>query len=133
MRYLTYVSLLFIQNTSDSNESGQDAEHPTIGHDHLDRFFVALHPLFQFTHTAALMALGVISAAQQIGVSPCPFAMTVAVAASAAFVTPVSSLVNTLVMAPGGYRFNDCVRVGLPLMLILLVITVLVVPWLLPW
>ena len=45
---------------------------------------------------------------------------------------PVSSPVNTLVMAPGGYRFNDCVRVGLPLMLILLVITVLVVPWLLP-
>ena len=84
------------------------------------------------TATAVLMAPVAIAAAQQIGVSPYPFAMTVAVAASAAFATPVSSPVNTLVMAPGGYRFNDYVRVGLPLMLVLLVITVLVVPWLLP-
>jgi di/tricarboxylate transporter len=66
------------------------------------------------TATAVLMAPIAIAAAQQIGVSPYPFAMTVAVAASAAFATPVSSPVNTLVLAPGGYRFNDFVRVGLP-------------------
>lgn len=84
------------------------------------------------TATAVLMAPVAIAAAQQIGVSPYPFAMTVAVAASAAFATPVSSPVNTLVMAPGGYRFNDFVRVGGPLILVMLVITLLVMPLLLP-
>jgi outer membrane protein TolC len=67
------------------------------------------------TATALLMAPIAIAAAQQVGVSPYPFAMTVVIAASAAFVTPVSSPVNTLVLAPGGYRCNDFVRVGLPL------------------
>ena len=66
------------------------------------------------------MAPIAIAAAQQVGVSPYPFAMTVVIAASAAFVTPVSSPVNTLVLAPGGYRFNDFVRVGLPLLLLVL-------------
>jgi di/tricarboxylate transporter len=84
------------------------------------------------TATAVLMAPVAIAAAQQIGVSPYPFAMTVAVAASAAFATPVSSPVNTLVLAPGGYRFNDFVRVGLPLILLVMAITLLVVPLLLP-
>jgi di/tricarboxylate transporter len=84
------------------------------------------------TATAVLMAPVAIAAAQQIGVSPYPFAMTVAVAASAAFATPVSSPVNTLVLAPGGYRFSDFVRVGLPLILVVMAITVLVVPLLLP-
>ncbi len=84
------------------------------------------------TATAVLMAPVAIAAAQKIGVSPYPFAMTVAVAASAAFATPVSSPVNTLVLAPGGYRFNDFVRVGLPLILVMMAITLLVVPLLLP-
>ncbi len=57
--------------------------------------------------------------------------MTVAVAASAAFATPVSSPVNTLVLVPGGYRFNDFVRVGLPLLLVM-ALTLLVVPLFLP-
>jgi di/tricarboxylate transporter len=58
--------------------------------------------------------------------------MTVAVAASAAFATPVSSPVNTLVLAPGGYRFIDFVRVGSPLILAMMAITLLVVPLLFP-
>lgn len=84
------------------------------------------------TATAVLMAPVALAAAQQLGVSPYPFAMTVAIAASAAFATPVSSPVNTLVMAPGDYRFGDFVRVGTPLILLLLIITVLVVPLLWP-
>ena len=84
------------------------------------------------TATAVLMAPIAITAAQEIGASPYPFAMTVAVAASAAFATPVSSPVNTLVLAPGGYRFNDFVRVGLPLLLLVMALTLLVVPLLLP-
>lgn len=84
------------------------------------------------TATALLMAPIAIAAAQQVGVSPYPFAMTVVIAASAAFVTPVSSPVNTLVLAPGGYRFNDFVRVGLPLLLLVMGLTLLLVPLLLP-
>ncbi len=84
------------------------------------------------TATAVLMAPVAIAAAHKIGVSPYPFAMTVAVAASAAFATPVSSPVNTLVLAPGGYRFNDFVRVGLPMILLMMAIDLLVVPLLLP-
>jgi di/tricarboxylate transporter len=58
--------------------------------------------------------------------------MTVAIAASAAFATPGSSPVNPLVMAPGDYRVGDFVRVGTPLILLMLFITVLVVPLLWP-
>lgn len=84
------------------------------------------------TATALLMAPIAIAAAQKVGASPYPFAMTVAVAASAAFATPVSSPVNTLVLAPGGYRFADFVRVGGPLLLLVMALTLLVVPLLLP-
>jgi di/tricarboxylate transporter len=80
-----------------------------------------------------LVAPIAIVAAQKVGVSPYPFAMTVAIAASAAFVTPVSSPVNTLVLAPGGYRFNDFVRVGLPLLLVIMALTLIMTPLLLPF
>jgi di/tricarboxylate transporter len=85
------------------------------------------------TATALLVAPIAIAAAQQVGVSPYPFAMTVAIAASAAFATPVSSPVNTLVLAPGGYRFSDFVRVGGPLLLAIMALTLLVAPLLLPF
>ncbi|MCW1923451.1 SLC13 family permease [Luteolibacter arcticus] len=84
------------------------------------------------TATAVLMAPIALSAAQALGVSPHPFAMTVALAASAAFMTPVSSPVNTLVMVPGKYRFGDFVRIGVPFTIVVMIITVLLVPWLLP-
>jgi di/tricarboxylate transporter len=58
--------------------------------------------------------------------------MTVALAASAAFMTPVSSPVNTLVLVPGKYRFGDFVRIGVPFTIIVLLLVVLLVPWLLP-
>lgn len=77
------------------------------------------------TATAVLIAPIAIDAALAIGASPQAFAMTVAMASSAAFATPVSSPVNTLVFEPGGYSFLDFVKVGVPLMLLGLVITVL--------
>jgi di/tricarboxylate transporter len=46
--------------------------------------------------------------------------------------TPVSSPVNTLVLVPGKYRFGDFVRIGVPLTVLVLVLTVLLIPWLLP-
>jgi di/tricarboxylate transporter len=81
------------------------------------------------TATAVLMAPVAISTAQQLGMSPYPFAMTVALAASAAFMTPVSSPVNTLVLGPGQYRFADFVKVGVPFTLLVMLVTVLMVPW----
>ncbi|MCW1885812.1 SLC13 family permease [Luteolibacter flavescens] len=84
------------------------------------------------TATAVLMAPIALSAAQVLGVSPHPFAMTVALASSAAFMTPVSSPVNTLVMVPGKYRFGDFVKIGVPFTLLVMILTVLLVPWLLP-
>jgi di/tricarboxylate transporter len=84
------------------------------------------------TATAVLMAPIALSAAHALHVSPHPFAMTVALASSAAFMTPVSSPVNTLVMVPGKYRFGDFVRIGVPFTILVMIITVLLVPWLLP-
>lgn len=85
------------------------------------------------TATAVLVAPVALSVAEHLGVSPYPFAMTVALAASAAFMTPISSPVNTLVVTPGGYRFGDFVRVGVPFTCVVLIVTIVLVPWLLPF
>ncbi|MGY3866453.1 SLC13 family permease [Aeromonas bivalvium] len=85
------------------------------------------------TATAVLMAPIAIGAAQQMGVSPYPFAMTIAIAASAAFMTPVSSPVNTLVLGPGEYGFIDFVRIGVPFTLLVMAVSVLTIPWLFPF
>ncbi|MDM0106193.1 SLC13 family permease [Variovorax sp. J22R24] len=85
------------------------------------------------TATAVLMAPVALAVAKHLQASPYPFAMTVALAASAAFMTPVSSPVNTLVVGPGDYSFMDFVRIGVPLVLLTLVVSVLLVPWLLPF
>ncbi|WP_261145803.1 SLC13 family permease [Serratia entomophila] len=82
------------------------------------------------TATAVLMAPIAIAAAREMGVSPYPFAMIIAIAASAAFMTPVSSPVNTLVLGPGNYRFGDFVRIGVPFTLLVMAVSVTVVPWL---
>ena len=74
-----------------------------------------------------------ISLAQQLNVSPVPFAMVVAIAASAAFMTPVSSPVNTMVVGPGGYKFADFIKIGVPFTLIVMLVTVFIVPILFPF
>lgn len=84
------------------------------------------------TATAVLMAPVALAIAAEMGASPYPFAMTVALAASTAFMTPVSSPVNTLVVGPGNYRFIDFLRIGVPFALITLAATVLLVPIVLP-
>jgi di/tricarboxylate transporter len=53
-------------------------------------------------------------------------------AASSAFMTPIASPVNTIVLAAGGYRFSDFVKVGLPLLFIMLVLVVTILPILFP-
>jgi di/tricarboxylate transporter len=84
------------------------------------------------TATAVLMAPVALAVAQDLKASPYPFAMIVALAASTAFMTPVSSPVNTLVVTPGNYTFGDFVRVGVPFSAIVMVLCVLLVPLLLP-
>jgi di/tricarboxylate transporter len=84
------------------------------------------------TATAILMAPVALAVAHELNVSPYPFAMIVALAASTAFMTPVSSPVNTLVVAPGRYTFGDFVRLGVPFSIVVLIVCVILVPWLLP-
>ncbi|WEJ71160.1 SLC13 family permease [Pseudomonas sp. PSE14] len=84
------------------------------------------------TATAVLMAPVAIATAKALGASPQAFAMIVALAASAAFMTPISSPVNTLVLGPGRYRFGDFVKVGVPFTILVMIVSVLLVPWLLP-
>lgn len=75
------------------------------------------------TATAVLMAPVAISLAGELGLPAHAFAMAVALASSAAFLTPVSSPVNALVVGPGNYRFMDFVRVGLPLFLLVMAVS----------
>ena len=85
------------------------------------------------TATAILMAPVALAVAADLGLSPYPFAMTVALAASTAFMTPVSSPVNTLVVGPGNYRFGDFVKIGVPFSIVTLIVCVLLIPVLLPY
>jgi di/tricarboxylate transporter len=81
--------------------------------------------------TAALVVLMgpiVISTAAGLGVSPHALVMAVAVAASASFMTPISHPANIMVMGPGGYRFADYLKVGIPLTVVVLAVGLLVLP-----
>ena len=74
-----------------------------------------------------------LSIAQHMDVSPMPFFVTICMAASASFSTPIGYQTNLIVQGVGNYRFADFVRIGLPLNIISLIITVLVVPLLWPF
>lgn len=85
------------------------------------------------TATAVLMAPIAITMAEQLHISPVPFVMIVAIAASAAFMTPISSPVNTMVLGPGGYRFSDFVKIGVPFTILVMLVSVFLVPLLFPF
>jgi di/tricarboxylate transporter len=78
--------------------------------------------------TALIVIPIALSAAADMGVSAQPVLMTVAVSAAAAFLTPVATPANLMVMGPGGYRFGDYWRLGLPLLALFGVVAVLLVP-----
>jgi di/tricarboxylate transporter len=75
-----------------------------------------------------LMAPIALAAAVESNASPHAFLMGVAIAASASFMSPVSHPANILVMGPGGYRFSDYIRVGLPLTIVVFVVVLIVLP-----
>ena len=69
---------------------------------------------------------------ERLGVSADPFLMAIAVAASCAFLTPIGHQNNALVMGPGGYRFGDYWRMGLPLEIVILAVSVPSILWVWP-
>jgi di/tricarboxylate transporter len=77
---------------------------------------------------AVLLAPIALTTAADLGVSPYPLMMAVTVSASAAFLSPVGHPANLLVMGPGGYRFSDYFKVGLPLTIMVLIVFLLVLP-----
>ena len=82
---------------------------------------------------AVLMFPIALAAAQQLGVSLLPFAITIMVAASASFATPIGYQTNLMVYNAGGYRFQDFLRIGLPLTLLVGLVTLLLVPLVWPF
>ena len=84
------------------------------------------------TATTVLIAPIAFSLAIRLGYQPQAFLMLVAIAASTAFASPVASPVNTLVMGSGNYRFSDYLKVGIPLILISMFITIFLLPLLWP-
>jgi di/tricarboxylate transporter len=82
--------------------------------------------------TAVIAAPIGIEIASRLGVNPDPFLMGVAVAASSAFLTPIGHKNNTLIMGPGGYRFGDYWRMGLPLEVLIIAVGVPMITWVWP-
>ena len=80
------------------------------------------------TAAAALLAPIGISIAQSIGADPKPVLMAIGIAASMAFATPMATPPNTLVLGPGGFSFNDYVKVGVPLCIITFIVSVIIIP-----
>ena len=78
--------------------------------------------------TALIVLPVAVSAADELDVSAKPVLMAVAVASAAAFLTPVATPANLMVMGPGGYRFGDYWKLGLPIMLWYVAVAVLLVP-----
>ena len=84
--------------------------------------------LLSSSPTAVLMAPVAISIASAMGVEPYAFVMAVAIAASSAYISPISSPVGTLIMEPGGYRYMDFVKAGVPLLLLTWIVAMAIIP-----
>jgi di/tricarboxylate transporter len=93
---------------------------------------MALTPFLNNAATVLVMAPIGASLAGQLALSPDPFLMAVAVGAGCDFLTPIGHQCNTLVMGPGGYRFSDYWRLGLPLSLMVAVLGTFLISWFWP-
>ena len=94
---------------------------------------VVVTQLISNTATAVLLAPVALQVALALGANPAPFLMAVAAGASAVFISPISSPVNALVFAAGQYKVRDFMRVGLPLQLLILVVSLALIPLLFPF
>ena len=95
-------------------------------------FSMLLSNVINNAAAALLMAPIAASLANGFGVSLDPFLMVVAVSASCAFLTPIGHQSNTLVLGPGGYRFGDYWKLGLPLSMVVLVVSMPMILWVWP-
>ena len=87
-----------------------------------------LTPFLNNAATALIMAPVAASLARELGLSPDPFLMAVAIGCACDFLTPIGHQCNTLVMGPGGYRFGDYWKLGLPLSLIVALVATMLIP-----
>ncbi|MFL3025172.1 MAG: SLC13 family permease [Candidatus Neomarinimicrobiota bacterium] len=85
------------------------------------------------TATAIIMAPIVMAVTNQMGIDARPFIFAVCFAASASFVTPVGYQTNLMVYGPGGYKFSDFIKVGLPLSIIFWLLAILFIPIIWPF
>ena len=85
---------------------------------------MTLSDVLNNTATAIVAAPIGIQMAHSLGVNPDPFLMAVAISASAAFLTPIGHKNNTLILGPGGYKFGDYWRIGLPLEIIIVAVSI---------
>ena len=92
-----------------------------------------LGQLISNTATVLIMTPIAAALAYEMHVSVMPFMMALAVAGAASFLTPVATPANTMVMEPGGYKFGDYWKLGLPLLLLFLAVAVLLVPVIWPF
>ena len=88
---------------------------------------MTLSDVLNNTATALVAAPIAVDIANELGASPDPFLMAVAVAASCAFLTPIGHKNNTLILGPGGYRFGDYWRMGLPLEILVIAVSIPVI------
>ncbi|KPK06207.1 MAG: hypothetical protein AMJ56_14835 [Anaerolineae bacterium SG8_19] len=92
----------------------------------------ALSQVINNSATTVLVSPIVLQAANDLGVSPYPMMMIVAISASTAFLTPIGTTTNLMVSAPGSYSFNDFIKLGLPLVVIFLLLSLALVPMIWP-
>ncbi len=93
---------------------------------------MTLSDVMNNTATAVIAAPIALEIAARLSVNPDPFLMAVAVAASSAFLTPIGHKNNTLIMGPGGYRFGDYWRMGLPLEILVIGVAIPMILWVWP-
>ncbi len=98
--------------------------HPVVGLALILVVTMTLSDLMNNAATAAVMCPIAIGAAATLGVSADPYLMAVAVGASCAFLTPIGHQNNTLILGPGGFRFGDYWRLGLPVQLVVLAVAI---------
>lgn len=98
-------------------------------------FFMTMSLSWILSNTATLVLVApiAVNAALSMGVSPMPMAIAVLIAGSAGFASPVSSPVVTLVVQPGGYKFADFLKCGLPLTLLVVATALFVIPLVFPF
>jgi di/tricarboxylate transporter len=94
---------------------------------------MTLSDLMNNAATAAVMCPIALGTAGQLGVNPDGFLMAVAIGASCAFLTPIGHQNNTLILGPGGFRFGDYWRLGLPLELLVIAVSLPMLLWVWPF